>query len=371
MICNGRLDFQNGHLEVGEDYRVEERSVPNHKMEMDWETCGTMNGIWGYKSYANNWRKPETFILNLIRCAGGNGNYLLNVGPTEEGIIPQPSIDILKSIGDWLKINGETIYGTRGGPFDPIDLTWGACSVKKRKLYLHVTSAPGSNLIDLPGLSNQITKAYSFKDPSTLCPVTRKFETPYIDISGVEKDPIDTIIVVEIEGEPKTVTVPIRADREGNIALLPFKARCEGSGIGSHTVHNKGFPEAVISRSGGNNGKSLRVETVHLGKGKGTSATWKSVLIDKPGSYQVALKYYSPDSEGGTPFYIEVDGQKLMAKTQKKDSMDNSGIMVDLGTVTIKDKKTIEVVVAPGEVDKSKYRQQMLWLYCILLKPVN
>ena len=371
IIVNGRLVYHNGDTNFGEDYKVEERSVPNHKMEMDWETCGTINGTWGYKSYDNKWKKPETFIRNLIKCAGGNGNYLLNVGPTEEGIIPGGSVEVLKEIGKWLKINGETIYGTRGGPFDPISLTWGACTMKDQKLYLHATSSPGNKRIDLPGLTNKIKKAYSFKDPSKICPVTRKFETPSIDISGVQKDPIDTIIVVEIEGEPKTVTVPIRADKEGNICLLPHRAKCERSGIGSHTVNNKGFPEAVVSRSGGKNGKHLRVETVHLGKGKGTSATWKPVLIDKPGKYQVLLKYYAVDTDGDTPFYVEVDGQKLEAKAKKKGTMDTSGIMFDMGTVSIKEKGNIEVSIAPGEVDKSKYRQHLLWLYCILLKPVN
>jgi len=370
VICNGRLDFKNGDLDVGEDYAVQERSVPNHKIEMDWETCGTINGTWGYKSYDTNWKEPERFIRNLVKCAGGGGNYLLNVGPTEEGIIPEGSVKVLREIGKWLNDNGEAIYGTRGGPFDPIYLTWGSCTAKGQKLYLHVTSPPENNLIDLPGLDNKITKAYSFKHPSQICSVTRTFETPVVDISGIEKDPVDTIIVVEMEGKPKTVRVPIRADEDGSICLLPYRAKCERAAIGSHCVADKGFPKAAQARDTDPREQYIRVETIHLGKGPTTSATWKPVLIERPGKYRVALKYYAADNEGD-PFYVDVDGQRLTAKTQKKDSMDSSGVTVDMGTVTIDKKNPVRVLVGPGQVDKSKYRQHIMWLYCAVLTPVK
>ena len=77
----------------------------------------TMNDTWGYKSYDNNWKSTETLIRNLIDIASKGGNYLLNVGPTSEGLIPEPSIERLKAVGDWMKVNGEAIYGTTASPF--------------------------------------------------------------------------------------------------------------------------------------------------------------------------------------------------------------------------------------------------------------
>lgn len=83
----------------------------------DWETCMTMNGTWGYKSYDNNWKSTETLIRNLCDIASKNGNYLLNVGPTAEGLIPQSSVERLAEVGKWMKVNGEAIYGTGPTPF--------------------------------------------------------------------------------------------------------------------------------------------------------------------------------------------------------------------------------------------------------------
>jgi len=73
----------------------------------------TMNGTWGYKSYDNKWKSTETLIHNLVDIASKGGNYLLNVGPTDKGEFPQGSIDGLKGIGAWMKVNSESIYGTR------------------------------------------------------------------------------------------------------------------------------------------------------------------------------------------------------------------------------------------------------------------
>jgi len=71
----------------------------------------TMNDTWGFKTNDTNWKSPETLIRNLVDIVSKGGNFLLNVGPTSEGLIPAPSVERLKEIGDWIRINGEAIYG--------------------------------------------------------------------------------------------------------------------------------------------------------------------------------------------------------------------------------------------------------------------
>ena len=77
----------------------------------------TMNNTWGYKRDDNNWKSTETLIRNLCDIASKGGNYLLNVGPTSEGLIPQPSVERLAEVGRWMKVNGEAIYGSGPTPF--------------------------------------------------------------------------------------------------------------------------------------------------------------------------------------------------------------------------------------------------------------
>ena len=104
----------------------------------------TMNSPWGYKSYDRNWKTPATLIRNLVNISSKGGNYLLNIGPTEEGESPQQSIDGLREIGRWLKVNGEAIYGTQRSPIGQFE--WGDCTRKDTEkntvLYLSVFDWP-------------------------------------------------------------------------------------------------------------------------------------------------------------------------------------------------------------------------------------
>src|SRR5258706_7643068 len=121
----------------------------------------TMNETWGYKSYANNWKSTETLVHNLVDIASKGGNYLLNVGPKPDGTFPQESMDILKGMGAWMKVNGEAIYDTKASPFGLF--TWGRCTEKMNgdniTLYFSVFDWPKDGKLVIPGLKNEIVSA--------------------------------------------------------------------------------------------------------------------------------------------------------------------------------------------------------------------
>jgi len=158
IITNDRL-----HPDYPGDIKTPEQAIPDRDAVTDqnWETCMTMNNSWGYRKSDNNWKSPEMLIRNLVRIAARGGNYLLNIGPKPDGSFPEESIQRLKVIGSWMKINGEAIYGTQAGPI-PL-LTWGECTKKvlngRTILYLSVFNWPVNGQLLIPGLKNSVLSA--------------------------------------------------------------------------------------------------------------------------------------------------------------------------------------------------------------------
>lgn len=120
LIINNRVDvgrkgMQGMNEEGGEyvgDFGTPEQEILESTSDFDWEACMTMNDTWGYKSYDDNWKSSENLIFNLVDAAAKGGNYLLNVGPTAEGLIPEASVERLADMGDWMDINSEAVYET-------------------------------------------------------------------------------------------------------------------------------------------------------------------------------------------------------------------------------------------------------------------
>jgi len=113
-IGKGRNSMQgmSKYKDAAGDFGTPEQEILEGTSDSDWESCMTMNDTWGFKSNDHHWKPATVIIHNLIDIAAKGGNYLLNVGPTPEGLIPQPSIDILKETGKWLAVNHEAIYAT-------------------------------------------------------------------------------------------------------------------------------------------------------------------------------------------------------------------------------------------------------------------
>ncbi len=78
----------------------------------------------GYSSFNQKWKSADELIHELIDVVSRGGNFLLNIGPEPDGSIPEESVEIFKTIGKWMKVNGDAIYGTRANPFDK-EFQWG------------------------------------------------------------------------------------------------------------------------------------------------------------------------------------------------------------------------------------------------------
>jgi alpha-L-fucosidase len=154
----------------------------------------TMNDTWGFKSYDDHWKSTETLLRNLVDIVSKGGNYLLNVGPTAEGVIPQPSVDRLLAMGEWLDVNGEAVYGTVPGPIQ--GLTWCRTTAKPGVVYLHVFDWPDGGRIAVPGL-DQVDHAYLLNDPSrSALPLAHQGDEWIITGPAEAPDTIDTVLVL-------------------------------------------------------------------------------------------------------------------------------------------------------------------------------
>lgn len=202
----------NHHLKPfsGEDFQMFEKDLPgqntagfNEKSEigtLPLETCDTINGAWGYNFTDKRYKTVRSLIHYLVRAAGHNSNFLLNVGPMPTGKIQPEFVERLQGIGKWMEKYGESIYGTRGGPITP--RPWGVTTRKGNTLYIHVLDWQ-DKILALPALPSGIVSAKYLKD-GLKADITVTPDAWLLSIPKNSMDATDTIIVVELDKATKT-----------------------------------------------------------------------------------------------------------------------------------------------------------------------
>ncbi len=208
----------------------------------DWETCMTMNDTWGFKSYDHDWKSTATLIRNLVDIASKGGNYLLNVGPTSEGLIPAPSVERLHEIGQWMKANGAAIYDSTASPFKR--LSWGRCTKKLAPdgatLYLHVFNWPADGKLLVPGLKNTAQRAYLLTDSSQK-PLAMQGSADGLTLAvpAAAPDPISSTIVLQVKGPLDIEQAGLAQDYDGSLVLPAGEARLHGKQIKYESGHQR------------------------------------------------------------------------------------------------------------------------------------
>lgn len=186
----------------GEDIQIFERDLPGQNLHgmsgqeisrLPLETCTTMNGMWGYKILDQNYKPTPELIELLVNARGKGANLLLNIGPQPNGELPAASLTRLKEIGEWMKVNGETIYGVTAGDFP--EQSWGTSTRKGDKLYVHVFRPEGNELV-IP-VTGKVKKAVGFADKQPLKFKKLKEGGISLTLPEIPEGTIDYIIELE------------------------------------------------------------------------------------------------------------------------------------------------------------------------------
>jgi alpha-L-fucosidase len=210
-LIDGRLGVEGDYASTGDNV------IPPNVSGEAWEVPATINHTWGFRKDDTDWKSPGQIAFKLIDIISKGGNYLLNVGPTAEGVIPQVSQDILRTVGRWLQVNGEAVYGAGATPFgeelgepsgkgfkdvrgDTLtyqQIQW-RVTTKPGKLYFTFFDEPRAPFA-IPSMKNRITKAYRLADKA---PVETKTENgrTYLTLERPIFDPMATVVVVEFDG---------------------------------------------------------------------------------------------------------------------------------------------------------------------------
>jgi len=229
-IVNGRVGHYNKEL-LGDYQSLTDNGMPIGGIEEYWETPQTLNDTWGYCKHDNNWKQAEEIIRRLVTVVSKGGNYLLNVGPTGEGIIPQPSVEILSRVGKWMNKNNESIYSTTSSPFN-YDMPWGYCTRKGDLLYLHVFDWPDDKILEIDGLNNDPVKAYLLTNKEKLLDIHKvSNDKLHIMLPGSPSDEINTVVVLKIKGEPDVNPFVIVQNEYETISLGYLKANTSGRAV--------------------------------------------------------------------------------------------------------------------------------------------
>lgn len=339
-VGNGLGDFKDyGDGEVP--------SVPVR--DQPWEALFTHNDSWGFSRFDGNFKTPQEVIRLLATVASKGGNLILNVGPDGTGKMPEHSVRYLKEVGRWLKINGESIYGTTAGLLPP--QPWGVTTSKPGKLFLHVFQLPEDGRLLLPSLSARITRARPLGGGPDL---------------RMEKNGADWYVTVK--GKPDVIEV----DYEGTPAAVSLPQTVSGA----YPVNTL---EAAAARTSGKATLSTVTWSHYFGDWKhaGCVTGWTgpddtaefSLRITHPGAYKLWLEYACSDD--GQEGLLSVNNQTypfLTLRTTDKYDAWKPLLFVrhPVAIVTVPAPGAYTLRIAPKQAGK-----ELLKLKTIQLEPVR
>ncbi|MEA3368021.1 MAG: alpha-L-fucosidase [Planctomycetota bacterium] len=282
------------------DFDTPEQRVGRFQIDRPWETCMTICRQWAWKP-DDALKSLQQCVHTLVRCTGGDGNLLLNVGPMPDGRIEPRQVDRLKEIGAWLHAHGESIYGTRGGPFKPGP--YGASTRKANRIYLHVLAWPGE-AVQLPAIGHKVTAASVLGGGKA--EVEQTDDGLAVRVPMGDRKEIDTVVVLDLDG-PASDIAPAGWS-SGSVAA---GKKASASNVFGKQVAQFGPAKAVdddpATRWATDAG--TREAWIEVDLGKPTRIA--RVMIDECVAYGQRVKKFRVEAETGGAWQTVLEGAKI------------------------------------------------------------
>jgi alpha-L-fucosidase len=211
-LIDGRLGERGDYVSTGDNV------IPTEPRTEAWEVPATLNHTWGYRSDDHDWKSVGDVVFKLVDIVSKGGNYLLNVGPMADGEMPAPAVDVLRHVGEWLRVNGDAVYGAGRTPFgdelgepsargtrdlrgQPLVLSHDEYryTTKPGKLFITFFAQPRVPFV-LPPMKNAVRRAYRLADGQPL-EVREVNGVRQLQVNGLMTDPMATVVVLELDGD--------------------------------------------------------------------------------------------------------------------------------------------------------------------------
>lgn len=365
-----------GQRRVGDgDYGSSENFVPyiGDNWSRPWESCQKFDGGWFWRgkdsSQSLNWA-----MRNLFDTVSRGGNFLMNMGPTPEGLLPPVSVKKLKPLGQWLAANGECVYGTERGPHYLLD--WGTSTRRGNTIYYQVFDWPKDGMLVIPGLNegqpNAGIQKMSFLNNNAPVSFKKVGRDVYVQLPSKSVDPILTVLKVELSSEP-VVDNSIRALGK---PLRPQTGNSKVS-VGDYFL-SAGFAKIHGDSLHFSLGSGAGAQRENL-KGWTNPSDWAewTLQVEEPGSYDVKVNYYSWMESGR--FAVEVAGKSFEHAVQagklkgKKSPLKAGPLSVTLGSLRFEEKGTYQLTLKALEItaEAIEYGQGLMGLKDVILEKVK
>ena len=356
-LINSRLG-----LSIEEDNDVDFRTLGDNqlgkeKYEYPWQTPATIAHSWGYNSRQDKWKSTSTILKSMIGNVSLNGNLMLNIGPRADGSLPYEALSRLNDLGDWLKKNGNSIYGSEAFDLRTNLHDWGTLTYKeinnnKHYIFLHVFNWPLNRVLKLTGISSEPKKIYSLSD-TEMNSLNFKHKTVLTEIK-LPKNPFDkyvSVIVLEYDKKPIAIKGLVAESFEGGYSLnLENYDFISGNGKINESKRYGTIP------------KNILVQKKQILK-------WK-IFISEPGEYNVDSSYSFQENNDGGNISFEINDIELKQKfksTGKTVGEPLQNWVIDnfnsnkLGSFKIKKSGVYQVTLVLEPNDKP-LKWQWLWI---------